>query len=371
MRFAPRYLTPRVEADLAEKMVFLAGPRQVGKTTLALSLAGARRGYLNWDDPAHRERILRNELPEAPLWIFDEIHKWKKWRGFVKGRFDTRTRGQRILVTGSGRLDLYRHGGDSLQGRYHLLRLHPFSLAELGADGGMLESLLRLGGFPEPLLGGSESKARRWAREYRTRLIRDEVTSLERVHDLGTLELLSLRLPELVGSPLSVHALSEDLQVSHRTAESWIGILERLFAVYRLAPFGPPKVRALRHARKLYLVDWARVESDAARFENFVASHLLKWVQFLADGEGRDLDLHYFRDRDGHEVDFVVVEGRRPVLFVEAKSSDEPVDRGLAYLKSKYPAVDAWQLSRAGKRDFVDRTGIRVAPAARLLSTLV
>lgn len=366
-----RYLTGQVEEDLAAKMVFLAGARQVGKTTLALSLPGARAGYLNWDDPAHRERILRNRLPDAPLWIFDEIHKWRGWRGFVKGRFDTRAAGQQLLVTGSGRLDLYRHGGDSLQGRYHLLRLHPFSFAELGGGAEALDSLLRLGGFPEPLLGGSETRARRWAREYRTRLIRDDVSSLERVLDLGNLELLALRLPELVGSTLSVQALAEDLRVSHRTVESWLAVLERLLAVYRLAPFGPPRVRALRHARKLYCLDWSSVPGEAARFENLVAGHLLKWVHWLADREGRDLELRYFRDRDGHEVDFVVVEGRSPVLFVEAKTGDEPLDRGLRFLKAKYPAVEAWQVSRSGVWDHVDEHGVRVAPAARLLARLV
>ncbi len=367
---APRYLTPQVEADLAEKMVFLAGPRQVGKTTLALGLPGAKDGYLNWDDARHRERILNGDLPVNGLWVFDEIHKWRGWRGFVKGRFDTREEGQQILVTGSGRLDLYRHGGDSLQGRYHLLRLHPFSFAELAGGAEALDALFRFGGFPEPLFGGSEAKARRWARDYRTRLIREEVTSLERVVDLGNLELLAIRLPELVGSQLSIQALSEDLQVSHRAIESWIAILERLFAVYRLAPFGAPRIRALRHARKLYFFDWSRVANEAARFENLIAGHLLKWVHFQEDREGRDLELRYFRDRDGHEVDFVVVENRRPILMVEVKSGDEPIDRGLRFLKSKFPKVDAWQISRSGTAHYRGEAGIRVGPAVDLLREL-
>src|SRR5262245_16077710 len=127
-----RYLDPQVRADLARKMVFVAGPRQVGKTTLARSLPGAEAAYLSWDIAEHRERILRRQLPVSKLWIFDEIHKHRAWRGLLKGLYDGRRAGQRILVTGSARLDLYRYGGDSLQGRYHLLRLHPFSAAELG-----------------------------------------------------------------------------------------------------------------------------------------------------------------------------------------------------------------------------------------------
>ena len=221
------------------------------------------------------------------------------------------------------------------------------------------------------MFGGSERKAQRWARDYRTRLVREEVTSLERVLDLGNLELLDLRLPDLVGSPLSVQALSEDLQVSHRAIENWITIFERLLAVYRLAPFGAPTVRALRHARKLYFFDWSRVAGEAARFENLIAGHLLKWVHFLEDTEGRDIELRYFRDRDGHEVDFVVVENRRPILMVEVKSSDQPIDHGLRFLSAKFPKIAAWQVSRSGTKDYVGENGIRVAPAARLLATLV
>jgi hypothetical protein len=190
------------------------------------------------------------------------------------------------------------------------------------------------------------------------------------VVDLGNLELLAIRLPELVGSPLSIQALSEDLQVSHRAIESWISILERLFAVFRSAPFGAPRIRALRPARKHYLFDWSRVQSEAAKFENLVAGHLLKWVQLQEDAEGHDLELRYFRDRDGHEVDFVVVQGRKPILMVEVGSGDEPIDRGLRFLKSKFRRVDAWQISRAGRRDFVGEAGIRVAPAVELLHTL-
>ena len=368
----PRYLTATLRHDLARKMVFVAGARQVGKTTLALGLPGARDAYLNWDIARHRDRILRGELPAGALWIFDEIHKYRRWRNYLKGLYDGRPRGQRILVTGSGRLDLYRFGGDSLQGRYHLLRLHPFSVAELGMSRpAQLLDLLRLGGFPEPFLGGSETQARRWSREYRSLLVREEVVALERIQDLGHLELLMLRLPELVGSPLSVNALREDLQVSHKAVVSWIGALERLFAVFRLAPFGAPRIRAVKKEQKHYHLDWTVVPGDAARFENLVACHLLKWVHFEQDTQGRDLELRYFRDIEGREVDFVVVEGRHPRLLVECKWGDAEVDRSLRYLKARFPDADAWQISATGIKDYRSPDGMRVAPAVRLLRTLI
>ncbi len=370
----PRYLADQVERDLDRKMVLVAGPRQVGKTTLARSLPGAEAGYLNWDIPEHRERILRRELPPAPLWIFDEIHKYRSWRNYLKGLYDGRAEGQKILVTGSARLDLYRYSGDSLQGRYHLLRLHPLSLAEIADAAGAaegLDRLLRLGGFPEPFFGDSEVEARRWSREYRNLLIREELVSLERVHDLGNLELLMIRLPELVGSPLSINAVREDLQVSHKTVSSWVTILEKLFALFRLAPFGSPRIRAVKKEQKHYHFDWTLVPDLPARFENLVACHLLKWVHFQQDTQGRDLELRYFRDTDGREVDFVLAERRKPLVLIECKWGDAEVDRNLRYLKARFPDSQAWQLAATGSKDFVTPEGIRVAPAQVFLRGLV
>lgn len=367
-----RYLWSQVEADLGKKMVFVAGPRQVGKTTLAKSLPEATTGYLNWDSGADRRRILAGELPDAALWVFDELHKYKSWRSWLKGLWDNRRRGQRILVTGSARLDFYRHGGDSLQGRYHLLRLHPFSLAELGPDAaGELEALFALGGFPEPFSSGSETTARRWSREYASRIVQDDVRDLERIQDLGNLELLMQRLPDLVGSLLSVNGLREDLQVNHKTLTRWLQVLERLYAIWRISPLGTPKIRAIKKAQKHYHWDWSVVKEPGPRFENLVGSHLLKWVHWQQDTEGRAYDLRYFRDTDGREVDFVVCDGKRPVLMVECKLGDDPLDKSLRYLHERFPAAAAWQVSLRGAKDHVTPEGIRVAPAARLLQTLV
>ena len=372
---SPRYLSTQVERDLARKMVFVAGPRQVGKTTLARMLPGADRGYLNWDVAEHRERILRRELPSSRLWVFDEMHKYRNWRNYLKGVYDRHgapPRGPRILVTGSARLEVYRFGGDSLQGRYHLLRLHPLSAAELDLKTpGQLRDLLTLGGFPEPYFGGSQVESRRWSRDHRTLLIRDEVASLERIQDLGTLELLMLRLPELVASPLSINAVREDLQISHKTAAAWLQVFERLYAIFRLPPFGAPAVRAVKKEQKHYHVDWSVVPAEAARFENLVACHLLKWVHHEQDTQGRDVELRYFRDTDGREVDFVIVDRQRPVLCVECKWADTPVDKSLRYFKVRFPDCDAWQLSATGTKDYVNPDGVRVAPALTLLRTLI
>ncbi|MFO1217931.1 MAG: ATP-binding protein [Burkholderiaceae bacterium] len=366
-----RYLASQVLADLASKMVFVGGPRQVGKTSMARALLPDRRSELNYDVAAQRDAILRRELPPGDFWFFDEIHKFRGWRNYLKGLFDEFGTRRRILVTGSARLDLYRFGGDSLQGRYFYLRLHPFSVAELGGHADALPSLLALGGFPEPLFSGSERFARRWSLAYRERLLREEVTSLETVSDLGRLELLAASLPERVGSPLSLNALREDLQVSHPTVARWVDVLERVYGIFRIAPFGAPKLRALKKALKHYHYDWSVVAAPGARFENLMASHLLKWVEFQVDTEGRDLELRYFRDIDGREVDFVVTERRRPIAFVECKLDDDAVSPGLRYLLARFPGTTAWQVSAHGQRDYLSAEGVRVAPAPRLLRELV
>ncbi len=369
----PRYLQAQVEADLAGKMVFLGGPRQVGKTSLGQAVIPDRRAWLNYDVAAHRDAILRGMLPPTDAWFFDEIHKYRGWRNFLKGLYDARREGRRILVSGSARLDFYRFGGDSLQGRYHFLRLHPLSVAELRASSrDDLRDLLELSGFPEPLLGGNATEARRWSLAYRDRLIREEVTSLESISDLAKLELLAIALPARVGSPLSIHALRENLQVAHTTLARWLDVLERLYAIFRVAPFGAPRLRAVKKAQKHYHFDWTQVDALPARFENLVAAHLLKWVEYQIDAHGRALELRYFRDIDGREVDFVLVErSGKPIGFVECKWEDGPLDASLRYLRQRFPTVPAWQISAVGTRDYVTPEGIRVAPAAALLRQLI
>lgn len=373
MKWIKRYLHNQIANDLKKKMVFVGGPRQVGKTTLARQLLGSnKRGYLNWDIPDDRERILRGQYPAVSFWVFDEIHKYRKWRNLLKGLYDKHGRKRKILVTGSARLDFYRFGGDSLQGRYHYLRLHPLSFTELGLKSSRdMKDILMLGGFPEQFLRASEIESKRWSREYRTRLIREEITDLEQLRDLGSVELLMLRLPELVGSPLSINAVREDIQVSHKTIMNWLAVFERLYAIFRIAPFGAPKIRAIKKAQKHYHFDWTLVQDLPKRFENLAAFHLLKWVHYEQDTKGRDLELRYFRDIDLREVDFVITESRKPIHIIEAKWDDDKPGKGLKYLKARFPACEAYQISFRGKSDYISKDDIHVCPAAAFFGNLI
>ena len=370
-----RYLRAPVEGDLRRKMVFLGGPRQVGKTTLALVLLGAagrrHRGYLNWDDPRVRPDLLRGRLPGGErLVVLDEIHKFPRWRNLVKGFYDTDGDRVSFLVTGSARLDHYRKGGDSLQGRYHHYRLHPFSLGELGSDysASDLEALLRFGGFPEPLLAGDTRAWRRWQRERLSRVVYEDLRDLESVRNVALVELLVEALPERVGSPLSIRSLSEDLQVAHETVARWLGILENLYVCFRIPPFGAPRIRAVKKETKLYLWDWSQVPGKGARIENLIACHLLKYCHFLEDTEGHRMELRFLRDTDRREVDFVVIRDGAPLFAVECKSGDRSPSPAIAYFRQRTPIEDFYQV-HLGERDYVsNRT--RVLPFRTLCREL-
>lgn len=373
--YQKRYLTPFIQKDLQRKMVFLGGARQTGKTTLAKVLLGKEQEathYFNWDSDEDRERILRKEFPlKGGLIVLDEVHKYVRWRQLLKGLFDKRTGDRTFLVTGSARLDYYRRGGDSLQGRYHYYRLHPFTMGELKLSSQEdLEGLLRFGGHPEPFTMANEIETKRWSREYRSRLIREDLRDLEKINEISLLERLAIRLPELVGSPLSVNALREDLQVAHQTVARWLDILERMYFIFRLLPFGYPKMRAVKKELKHYHCNWVEIDNEGLRFENLVASHLLKWCHFVEDTQGEDMELRYFRDVDKREVDFVVLKKRKPILFLEAKISETSVSPHLRYLKQRYPEVESIQVTLRGEREFINADGIKLMPARLFLSTL-
>ena len=386
-----------VAADLSAKMVFVAGPRQCGKTTMAERLLAKESppgAYFNYDVAAHRSVLRGGALPEAaPLWVLDEIHKMVTWRNWLKGLWDLHRKTHRILVTGSARLDAYRRGGDSLQGRYFLHRMHPITLSELcglpAPDPSRLPelpsaappdateklaALMRFGGFPEPLLGGSDRRAARWRLGYGTRLVREDLRDLERVRDLDKLELLLERLPVAVGSVLSINSFRGDLEVAFETVRSWIAALERLYAVFRVPPLGAPRIKAVKKEQKLYFWDWSRIDDPAARFENLVVLHLLRLCHHLEDVEGERAELRYLRDVVGHEVDAVVLRKGRPWLAVEVKLADRPLDANLRYFLERVHVPYAFQVSLDGSIDRrlpdIHRTVVRQVPAATFLSNL-
>lgn len=363
-----RYLFPIIKDVLDRKMVFIGGPRQVGKTTLSLQFLNPstpkNTQYLNWDRPADRKLILNDQIPLLKkITVIDEVHKYKNWRNMMKGLYDKYHEDHQFIVTGSARLDYFRKGGDSLLGRYRYLRLHPFTLIELSKNPTTndLKTLLKFGGFPEPLFQQSESEHRIWQNERMNKVIYEDVRDLQNVKEISSLLMLAEVLPTRVGSPLSLQNLAEDLQVSQPTIDKWIDLLSHMYYCYKIAPFGSPKIRAVKKLQKVYLWDWSQIEEGGYRFENMVASHLLKYCHFIQDTEGHNMELRYLRDTDGREIDFVVIKDKKPMFAVECKSGDRELTKHIPYFKERTKIPEFYQVHMQNKDYGNAKTG-RVMP---------
>jgi uncharacterized protein len=359
-----RYLTSPIRVDLKEKMVFLGGPRQVGKTTFAQTFLPKSKtdipGYYNWDAVSDRQQILTGAWPTAQkLIVLDELHKYVKWRNLIKGFYDKQKRLHQFLVTGSARLDYYRKSGDSLLGRYHYYRMHPLTLAEVGCE--HLEKLLKFGGFPEPFLKQKESSLKRWHLQRRDRIIYSDVRDLERINEITHIELLAEALPERVGSPLSRKNLASDLEVDFKTVKRWIEILENVYYCYTISPYGPPRIRAVKKEQKLFLWDWSEHRDPGKKWENFVASHLLKYCHYHIDTAGEKMELRFLRDTTGREVDFVVLKDSKPIFAVECKTGENAVSPHLTYFADRV-AIPVFYQVHAGKRSTSSTERIHVLP---------
>jgi predicted AAA+ superfamily ATPase len=351
-----RYLFDYIKHDLSSKMVLIGGPRQVGKTTLSKKYLKSREQYLSWDDLSDRQIIKSHKVnPELKIVVFDEIHKYARWRSLIKAAFDKFGDTLSIIVTGSARLDHFRKGGDSLVGRYHYYRLHPFSLAEVDKkfQRASTLSLLSFGGFPEPFTKKNVKDLRRWQRERLSRVIYQDISDLGNVKELSLIELLVDALPSKVGSILSKKSLSEDLEVSPNTVTKWLQILELVYYSYSILPYGPPKIRAVKKSQKLYLWDWSLVESEGARFENLVAGQLLKYCHFIEDTEGHKMELRFIRDTDLREIDFVIIKDKKPLFAVECKSGESNISKHIYYYRERTNIPKFYQV-HLGKSVYVD-----------------
>jgi uncharacterized protein len=353
-----RYLEQEISNVLtSKKMVFVGGPRQVGKTTMCFSFLGPQAneqhpGYLNWDNPDVARAILQMRLPvNEPTIIFDEIHKYARWRNLIKGIYDTNRSTIQILVTGSARLDYYRKGGDSLANRYRYFRLHPFSITELSTNpnGSDLKALLDFGGFPEPLFSQDDRLHRIWQRDRISRVVKQDLRDLEHVREISLVERLVDMLPERAGSVLSVNSLREDLSVDHKSVERWLTITENLYYSFRILPYGPPKIRAVKKERKLYLWDWSEVRDSGRRFENMVASHLLKYCHWMEDFEGYKTELRFLRDVEKREIDFIVIKDGKAQFAVECKTGERQISGSLKYFSDRVDIPKFYQVHMGSK----------------------
>ncbi|MDP3110369.1 ATP-binding protein [Hydrogenophaga sp.] len=358
-------------------MVFLTGPRQVGKTTLSQQLVAELGGqYLNHDVAQDRNLIVNQRWnPRAPLLVLDEIHKMRDWKAWLKGVYDGKPPAQQLLVTGSARLDTFRQGGESLAGRFFGWRLHPLSVREWCTQTGAspdaaLTHLLERGGFPEPCLADSQEQAERWRRQYFDGLVRDDVLEFSRIQEVNAIRLFAQLLRQRVGSPLSLASIARDLGVAPTTLKKYLDILEALYIVFVVRPWHDNIARAVLQTPKVYFFDTGLVEGDdGIRFENLVATALLKHVQWQHDAQGREVQLHYIRTKDGAEVDFAISEKNQLTHLIECKLGDDKPHRALKRFAEQHPRTAAVQVVRDLRHSF-ETQGIEIRRADEWLVAL-
>lgn len=394
-----RLYTDVIRKHLSEdrQMIFISGPRQVGKTTLG---EGFQSVYLNWDKTKDRAIILGGEdavmefaggdRPRAqkPVLVLDEIHHYGKWKSFLKGFFDAYWKNISVIVTGSARLNVYKRGGDSLMGRYFPYRVHPLSVGELldphplqeeirhtpsELAAGDWERLVMHGGFPEPYLKNSAQFTNRWRRLRFEQLLRDDIRADTNIRELDQLEAMAQILSQRSGEQLVYASLGGEVQVNEVTVRNWISVLSSFFFGFTVRTWSSHIENSIRKTPKWYLRDWSGLSDMGKRSETMVACHLLKAVEFWTDMGFGEYGLHYLRDKQKREVDFLVTKDRQPWFLVEVKTGNAKLSPELGYFQKALQAKHAFQVVfdlPYEQIDVFDYTSPVVVPAKTFLAQL-
>jgi len=375
-----------------KQMVFIAGPRQAGKTTFTQILAEDFNNslYFNWDILDEKRKLIENPFfyeevhrkdNSMPLIIFDELHKYSNWKNYLKSVYDRDKGNYKFIVSGSGRLDMYQKGGVSLAGSFFFFFRGPFTLAELAGNNLPLEQFMsnpievracpnetqpawnrlsRFSGFPDPYLGKTDQFYRIWSNTYRKQLLREDVRDLILLRNIENMEMLFSLLPSKIGSPLSMASLARDINVSFDSIRNWIEIFENFFMVFRIPPWSQKISRAITKEKKLYLFDYAGIESQAAKFENMVALELLRAISNWNDLGLGNFSLHYLRNREKEEVDFLLSNNHKPLLLIEAKLSDDHAAKSLIKFQKilNIPAVQL--VNKSGICKLVSNNNLKI-----------
>lgn len=381
------------------QMVFLSGPRQVGKTTIAKTFAS---NYLNWEEKETRLLILKGakavgkslSLDEGrdsgKVLVFDEIHRYQKWKTFLKGFFDIYEKSAKVFATGSAKMDVYKRGGDSMMGRYFPYRIHPLSVAELITTAIPDEkrvvrpprelaatewnALLEFGGFPEPFTTRQTRFLRKWRALRMEQLLSQDIRDLTKTVEIDQIEALATILANRTGEQLVISSLAHEVTASEPTIKKWVSILKSLYYGFTIKPYYKNIESSIRKTPKWYLRDWSGIADPGKRAETFVACHLLKAVECWTDLGFGDFDLFYVRDRKKREVDFLVTKDKTPWFLAEVKSASEALSGSLAFFQRATCAKHAFQVvldADYEDADCFEKTTPAVVPAKTFLSQLV
>ena len=389
--------------DNWDQMVFIEGPRQAGKTTLAKQLISEYKvnRYFNWDNIEDRRLILSGPsfiekvgildigTNSKPLIVFDEIHKLRDWKNYLKGFYDTYSEKIKIIATGSAKLSIYKKGQDSLMGRYFSYMIHPISLREsitvnlseteiqkpISINDELYKNLISYGGFPDPYIKANKIFHAKWLQHRFEQLFREDIMTIEEIKNLSQLEVLAYILTSYATKQINYTDLAKKIQVSDQTVRKWVSILELFYFGYLVRPWDGNITRAILKQPKFYLWDWSAIKDIGARAENFIASHLKKAVSYWGDiGLGK-FEIFYIRTKEGKEVDFVVTKNGQPWFLLEVKHSKEnSLNKNLYYFQEQTKAEHAFQVVIDMEYEDIDCFAYNkpiIVPAKTFLSQLV
>ncbi len=370
-------LTKYIQEDLNNKIILLTGPRQTGKTTLSKMLEN-NFDYFNYDNIDDRLDLQERSWDRSkPLVIFDELHKLKNWKAWLKGIYDKEGIPPAILVMGSARLDIYKKVGDSLAGRFFQFRLHPLDLKEINTflkpdnHDVELDKLLSFGGFPEPFLNGTSRFYNRWKKSHLDIILKQDLIDIENVQQITQIETMIQLLKHRVGSPISYSSLAQDLQCSDKTVKRWLTILENMYVLFKISPFHKNIARAIQKAPKFYFYDTGQVIGDQGiKLENAVACAIQKELHFREDCLGEEGKLYYVKNKDGKEIDFCISKEDRPSLLLEVKWNDNNLSPNFEIFKKFFPEIKMVQISKKLDREKTFPNGAEIRLASNWLSEL-
>lgn len=384
------------------KMVFMSGPRQSGKTTFAKSIAEnySNSVYYNYDSepekiimqPDFFENLNRTNRT-IPLVILDEVHKYKNWKPYLKGKFDKFSSEYQFIITGSGRMEMFNKRDDPLTGRFVSMRLFPLTLREF-AKGVNIEDfkkdkmnsltltensnaenikndLLQFSPFPEPFLRSSRKFYRRWYRTYINQIIIQDIKDMTAIKHIKTIESLMRIMPERICAPLHYSSLSTLLQISIPTVKNWLNTLEQFFIVFSIIPYTEIS-RAIIKNRKYYMYDYGSINDIGAKYENFVALELLQFIEYWnCMGEG-EFELRYLKNKEQQEIDFILMLDGKPFFIIEAKNGEESISKSVYKFQDQLnvPAIQLVNKPNLYKKKKNGNNDIYIVSGAQFLSNL-
>ncbi len=350
--------------DFGRQMRFIAGPRQSGKTTLAmrcLKTFHCSDLYYNWDNRKvlddylednhfFAKDIYKNRSRKQIKWLcLDEIHKFPKWKNTLKDFYDHYWEEISFIITGSAKLDMMRKSGDSLAGRFFSFHLNPLSLSEVigkscqfppaaaqqwieqkldnpAHSEKALEQLLQFSGFPEPFTSANNRFHNNWERNYIDGIIREDLRDLTRIIELENIAFMMKLLPERIGSPLSINSLAQDMKCSFGAVKGYLQAMELTYLIFQISTYSRKIARSLTKEKKLYYYDWTKIPNPAKKFENYVAVELKILTDLWTDSGIGNHQLKYLRTRDAKETDFLILRDEQPWLLIEVKMKNRTLE---------------------------------------------